>query len=466
MKALGGRSAGSRGRRRIVALAVVGALVVGAVALAATASAGKKAQRCTPKEPAAKNIIVMISDGCGYNHVLATDYYQYGKTGKQIYQKFPVRVGMSTYSANNPAGYNPAQAWTDFTYVKSGATDSASAATAMSTGYKNLDGTIGIDIYKSPLYHIAQYAETIGKATGVVSSVQWSHATPAGYVAHNVSRNNYTQLAAEMINNSRTDVIMGAGNPLYDDNGQPKATPSYTYVDQPTWDALAAGTAGGDADGDGVADPWKLIQSEADFAALTVGTTPKRVCGTPQVATTLQQSRGGDAMAEPYDVPFNTNVPDLATMTKGALNVLDNDSDGFFLMVEGGAVDWTGHANQLGRLIEEEIDFNRSVEAVCKWVEKNSNWNETLIVVTGDHETGYLTGPGSNPGWKPVVNKGKGNVPLVQWNSGSHTNSLIPLYAKGVGARLLKKAANEYDMVRGRYLDNTELGGLQFDLLK
>lgn len=462
MKALGGRSAGSRGRRRILALAVVGALVVGAVALAATASAGKKTR--TAKAPTAKNVIVMISDGCGYNQMLATDYYQYGRTGKQVYQKFPVRVGMSTYSVFG--GYDPRLAWKTFDYVKSGATDSASAATAMATGYKTYDAAIGVDVNKQALYNISQRAEALGKSSGVVTSVQWSHATPAGYVAHNESRNNYAQLAQEMIDDSMTDVIMGAGHPQFDNTGRPAAN-SYKYVgDQVTWDALKAGTAGGDADGDGIADPWTLIETEADFAALTVGATPKRVCGTAQVYSTLQQSRGGDDKADPYDVPLNTNVPDLATMTKGALNVLDNDTDGFVLMVEGGAVDWAGHANQSGRLIEEEIDFNRSVEAVCRWIERNSSWDETLLVVTGDHETGYLWGPGSDPKWRPIVNKGKGNVPGMQWNSGSHTNSLIPLFAKGAGARQLRKQADQCDYRRGRYMDNTELAKVTFELLK
>jgi alkaline phosphatase len=414
----------------------------------------------------------MISDGCGYNQVLAADYYQYGRAGKQIYQKFPVRVGMSTFSANNAAGYDSAQAWGSFAYPKTKPTDSASAATAMATGFKNFDGTIGVDLFNAPLYYVTQYAETIGKSTGVITSVEWSHATPAGYVAHNVSRNNYALIAQEMINSSKTDVIMGAGHPFFTDNGAPR-TPSasnYNYVGgQTTWAALVAGTAGGDANGDATAAPWTLVQTEAQFAALTVGDTPARVCGTAEVATTLQQSRTGAGVTgkeDPYDVPLNTNVPDLATMSKGALNVLDNNAKGFFLMIEGGAIDWAGHANQSGRVIEEEVDFNKAVEAVCRWVDKNSSWSETLLVVTGDHETGYLWGPGSDPTWKPVVNNGKGDLPGMQWNSGDHTNSLIPFYAKGVGVNMLNKAADQHDLVRGRYLDNTELGRIQFELLK
>lgn len=409
----------------------------------------------TPKSMA-KNVIVMISDGCGYNQIAAADYYQYGKAGTQIYENFPVKLGMSTYSVGS---YNSKSAWENFNYVNNGPTDSAAAATAMSTGVKTYDSAIGVDFYGVPKKHISEYFEEQGKSTGVVTSVEFSHATPAGFVAHNVDRNNYEALANEMILSSKTDVIMGAGNPLYDDNGKAAAKPSYKYVGgENTWNELVNGTLPvADADGDKIPNPWTLIQTKEEFQKLQKGTTPKRVIGVPQVHSTLQQNRGGDQKADAYKVAFNQNVPSLAEMATGALNVLDNNKNGFFLMIEGGAIDWAGHANQSGRLIEEEVDFNKAVEAVNQWVTENSNWGETLLIVTGDHETGYLTGPSSNNEWKPVVNNGAGNMPGMQWNSGNHTNSLIPLFAKGDAARLLKKYADETDEVRGNYIDNTEI---------
>jgi alkaline phosphatase len=238
-------------------------------------------------------------------------------------------------------------------------------------------------------------------------------------------------------------------------------TCNYRYVGgQTTWDAVLAGTAGGDLDGDGIDDPWHLVQTRDEFRQLMSGPTPARVLGVPKVATTLQQSRGGDTMADPFVVPSNQNVPNLAEMTAAALNVLDNDPDGLFLMVEGGAIDWASHGNQKGRTIEEQIDFNAAVQTVLDWVSNNSNWGETLVIVTGDHETGYLTGPGSNPDWEPLLNNGEGVLPGMQFNSGDHTNSLIPLFAKGDAARGLKQLADEEDPVRGPYVDNAELGQL------
>jgi alkaline phosphatase len=168
---------------------------------------------------------------------------------------------------------------------------------------------------------------------------------------------------------------------------------------------------------------------------------------------------------------MNANVPDLPTMTKGALNVLDANRKGFFLMIEGGAVDWAGHANQPGRTIEEQIDFNKAVEAVVRWVHRNSDWDETLVIVTGDHETGYLTGPGSGqfasgPLWTPLANNGIGMLPGMQFNSGDHTNALIPLYAKGSAARHLRSASRGMDPVRGAYMDNTDIAKIAFSTMK
>ena len=162
-------------------------------------------------------------------------------------------------------------------------------------------------------------------------------------------------------------------------------------------------------------------------------------------------------MLEPEnDTPQNTSLPSLALMTKGALNVLDNDPDGFFVMIEGGAIDWANHANQLGRLIEEQSDFNNAVDVAIEWIKANGGLEKNLLIVTGDHETGYLQGP--IPGVvNDIVDKGAGNLPGAYYNSGSHTNSLIPFFAEGAGSELFNNYADENDPVRGKYIDNTEI---------
>jgi alkaline phosphatase len=336
-------------------------------------------------------------------------------------------------------------------------------------------------VNEEDLEHATQYAEDRGMATGVVTSVEFSHATPAGFVAHNASRNNYAEIANEMIYESAADVIMGAGAPDYNNSGQKcfdegvevLCDEDAAYVGGlQTWDDLSDGTvAGADADGDGSPDDWTVIRTRQDFQAMAFGETPARVIGLPFVNQTLQQSRGGDDKADPYVVPLSETVPTLEEMTTAALNVLDDDPDGLFLMVEGGAVDWAGHANQSGRVVEEQIDFNNAVEAAVAWVNANSHWGETLLIVTGDHETGYLTGPGSDPTWEPLVNNGAGNLPGMEWHSGSHTNQLIPFFAKGSPHRMLKDYAKNGDLagddpLHGPYIDNTAIGQIVIYLLK
>ncbi|MBN1437423.1 MAG: alkaline phosphatase [Sedimentisphaerales bacterium] len=418
-------------------------------------------------------IIILISDGCGYNQVDAASLYQYGQTGTQVYQQFPVQISMSTYA--DGGSYDPCYIWQAFDNVASGATDSAAAATAMSTGHKTYGGAIGVGPDEQPLRNIMEFAEEQGMMTGVVTSVMLSHATPAGFVAHSRSRGRYGHIAQEMLGDSAVDVIMGCGNPYYDDDGNEFDDPcrNYGFVGgEDFWNEVMAGTVGSDADGDGDNDPWTLVQSKCEFEQLAqTDNPPSRVLGIPMVVATLQHNRSGDRTADAYVVPLNDNVPSLATMTRGALNVLDESENGFVLMVEGGAVDWAGHSNYSGRLIEEEIDFNRAVEAVVQWVEANDAWDQTLVIVTADHECGYLTGPDSGqhedgPQWNPLVNNGAGNQPGMEWHSGGHTNSLVPFYAKGAYAQEFLNRIDGEDPIRGRYIDNTDLPNLLFDVLQ
>lgn len=422
--------------------------------------------QCSFHKKKSKNVIILISDGCGYNHILAADYYQYGKTGKQVYEKFPVCYGVSTFSAGGE--YDKEKVWKSFDYVNLKYTDSAASATAIATGVKTKDDVIAMDMQLNLLKTIVQIFEDNGRSTGVVTSVSLSHATPAGFVAHNEYRYNYVEIAKEMILQSRMDVILGCGHPFYNDEGVKLDSAEYNFKyvgGKSTWQSLVNGSAGNDADDDGDIEIWKLIQERNEFTDLESGTTPERVIGIPKVRKTLQQGRGGDAYAEPFEVELTDHIPSLKEMSKAALNILDDDPEGFFLMIEGGAVDGASHDNQSGRMIEEQIDFNRAVESVVSWVDSCSNWDETLVIITADHECGYLAGPnsgkkekeGNKPVWNKIRNNGKGKVPGMEWYSGDHTNSLVPLFAKGGGSEFFHKYAVNQDSVRGKYIDNTDI---------
>jgi len=427
------------------------------------------------KAPRPLNFILMITDGCGYNCFDLASYYQHGQTGAQVYESFPVQIPVSTYSASSTP-YDPRKAWTSFDFVLSDPTDSAASATAMATGVKTNDNTVGLDPEGEKLTSIVELAEGLGKKTGVVTSVNFSHATPATFLTHAKNRYEYEEIARQIILESTADVIMGCGHPYYDRSGRPVEEPKYRYVgDQETWEALLRGDIQTDTDLDGDPDPWTVIETAEGFRSLIEGPVPNRVFGIAPIYRTLQQERDGDGQADPFEVPLVQTVPTLSEMVLGAINILDDDQDGFFLMIEGGAIDWACEDNQKGRLIEEQSSFNQAVEAVVEWIETNSNWEDTLLIVTSDHETGYITGPGSGKElpegdlartWKPLVNNGTGKVPGMEWHHDYHTNSLVPLYAKGYGSERFAAHADETDPVFFIYPANTEIGLLMIELLK
>ncbi|MBN2460154.1 MAG: alkaline phosphatase [Candidatus Cloacimonetes bacterium] len=430
-----------------------------------------------------RNIILMISDGCGYNQIEITDLYQHGFTGSQSYESFPVRLAVSTYPADTP-GYDPARIWSDFHAAEEYWTDSAAAATALATGYKTRNGFLGKSPEGMDFLNITEVAENCKKSTGVVTSVHFTSATPAAFIVHHSNRYDYEDIALQMLVKSSVDVIMGCGHPWYDNDGIKRETArSFKYVGgEAVWHGMRQGsteldldgdgtwdTALADADHDGIPDPWFLIETREEFLYCCRDSIPKRLLGIPLIYNTLQYSRLGESR-HPFDVPLNENVPTLAEMSNIALQVLSFNEKGFFLMIEGGAVDKACHHNNTCRLIEEEIDFNLAVEAVIAWIEKNSSWEETLLIVTADHECGYLTGPDSGEPGNSTVNsikgEGRGRIPVHEWHSGSHTNMLVPLFAKGQGAEFLSRRAVKTDPCYGEYLDNTDIGDLLIQFWK
>jgi alkaline phosphatase len=422
-----------------------------------------------------KNVIIMISDGAGYNHILATDYYQYGETGKQVYQSFPVNQFMSTYSLN-AKGYDPELAWKDTLYIDSIWTDSAASATALSTGHKTKNGYLGMDAEKNNLLHFSEFIQSQGKKLGTVTTVVACHATPAGFTMHSPFRKDYPNIFKSMILDSKLSVMMGAG---LNDSGTLPDHKKYYYVGQKEfWQQVEkevtefdtnndgeADKSIADLDGDNIPDAWSLIRERQEFTNITKDNAPKRLLGIFQSRANAQYDRKGDKQAAPFQVPLREEIPTLEEMTNAAINILDN-KNGFWLMIEGGAIDKAAHANWNGRVIEEEIDFNHAVESVVKWIETNSSWKETLLIVTADHETGHISGEANmkNKVVADVKNKGIGQVPEFYFLSSEHTNSLVPFFAKGVGAEKFSEKAINSDPVHGKFMDSTDLAKTLFEL--
>ncbi|MEM8553087.1 MAG: alkaline phosphatase [Pseudomonadota bacterium] len=470
--------------------------------LTATALSTLLATSALSQDGGAKNVILMISDGIGFNGWLASDYYQ-GKLNEQTYQvarpdgTTPVVYGLKHDSLNlidangDPLpnasdvalavgavemGYDPRTRWRQFDGAfrndyppvserYTSYTDSAAAGTTMHTGRKTANGRLNMDWTGTQNFEtIAQIAMAEGRSAGAVTSVQVSHATPASVIAHNISRQNYAEIFNEMAA-SNLSVIMGAGHPMFDDSGNQVEPAAYDAEDGDDPFRFLGGEATvAQLTSDEGLNGFTFIDAAADFQALADGeNVPERVIGIAQSRNTLQASREGLGDADtPSGMAMNPAVPDLATMSLGAINVLNQNPDGFFLMVEGGAVDWMGHSNNMPRFIEEQIDFDRAVDAVIAWVEENSSWDETLLIVTSDHETGGIWGEGTyqNGEGGPVAadrsseallaarydpaedtfneflavqDRGAGNMPGFQFASRNHTNELVPLWAMGPG---------------------------------
>lgn len=445
-------------KRAVRTVAVVTSCVVASAAIVPAYSVENSA--------GPKNIIYMIGDGMGYNHIAAANFYETGQSryqldgeanaetleelpgeAVQVYEDFNL-LAMTTFQKGNH--YDPEAAWNDHDWVNKDYTDSAAAGTAMATGVKVVNRTLGVDESGAPLENTSERAKKVGKAAGVVSSVPFSHATPAAWAAHNESRNDYHAIAAEMLEGD-LDVVMGAGHPLYSDDNELLETADYTYISEQTYNEVVENDS-----------KWNVVTDQAEFDALARGEVVdgQQYFGLAPVASTLQQGREGDELT-PYADPRN-EVVDLVTMTTGALNILGQEEDGFHVMIEGGAIDWAGHANTIGRDIEETIEFNDAVEAAVSWVEQNSSWDETLIVVTADHETGYLSGADDQPGFSPMAGE-QGQAPQHGYYSGNHTNQVVPFFFKGAGAEEIQQSVTGTDPVRGDFIDNVTLANLTLD---
>jgi alkaline phosphatase len=472
-----------------------GRLLLIATFSAAIASTAIDAAQAAESATRAKNIILMVADGTGANTIAATGMYT-GKLGKQVFDgaawtrvyasTYPLRTGETPVAG--PAGlvqdpeavYSPQKNWdtarvatttgryldrfAGHRWTKRTAPDSANTIVAAVTGHKTYNSAVNVDGNGRNLVTFAEIAQRAGKSVGVVSTVQFADATPAvAGGAHNVSRDNRTAIAHEMLSSGVLSVIMGTGNPDYDNDGVVRRSPNYSWISADDWSALKAGAHPGG---------FKLVEAVADFEQFTTGAAPPaKVAGVARSFDSTQANRSGARPESeiPYSVARRTDVPSLKTMALGALNILDSDPDGMFLMIEGGAVDRAMHANNIGRMIEEKIEFDQAVEAVARYLDANTsgnNWSNTLVIVTGDHDH-LLFGPDSDTiPFQDLSDRGAGRVPGYKWQHTTHSNQLVPLYARGPGAEMFVVCADQRDAFtdnegrtfgHGMYLDQTEI---------
>jgi alkaline phosphatase len=307
----------------------------------------------------AKNVILLIGDGMGLGPVAAARIRAVGPNGRLHIDRIPVTGFATTHSASGLI------------------TDSGAGGTALATGFKTNNGMLSMLPDTNDVLTILEAAKERKMATGLVVVCPIPHATPAVFAAHTPSRDMYPQIYTQMLEN-KVDVMLGIG-----DAGA---------SDKPSGDATQAKKAG-----------YHVVANRNELAA---------AIETPVV--------GLLGFEEPSK---DSPKPMLAEMTAKAIELLSQDRDGFFLMVEGSDIDWAGHGNDASASARKTLLFDLAIKEALDFALRNKH---TLVIVTADHDTGGLTITGGEPDGKNMT---------VSWISGGHTGLPVPIYAFGPGAR-------------------------------
>ena len=361
------------------------------------------------QEKKAKYVFYFIGDGMGFSHISLTEGYKATKEGKignspLCFTQFPV-MGMATsYSANR--------------YI----TCSSAAGTALATGTKTDNGMLGVTPDSVNLKSIAYKIHDAGFPVGITTSVTIDHATPASFYANSSARSDYYSIA-EQLSASGFEFFGGGG--FY--GAQDKREQQRSLYD------IAAEAGYEFAYG---IDEFKVKKESAEKLVL-FQKGEKKNNDLPYVAERVE----GDLA--------------LPQVVESAIEFLNNEK-GFFLMVEGGKIDWAAHSNDLAGTIFETLDFDTAISVAYEFYKQHPN--ETLIVVTADHETGGVT-LGREKGYvydlnvvkTPQESKiGGGSdvsnymdgisadslsvVAKIGWTTTSHTGGAVPVFAVGAGS--------------------------------
>ena len=334
-----------------------------------------------------RNIILFIGDGMGAVHRSAAQWVQVGLAGKLEMDDLPVNGWSRTASADNAV------------------TDSAAGATALATGVRTNNGWLAIGPDHSVLTTILEYARVEGKSAGLATTVQVSHATPAAFAAHVEDRNLMDEIAGQMFDEG-VEVMLGGGENQFLPNSVAGCFGNGTRDD--TRNLLAEAVAAG----------YAHVCTASELEAIDASATSR-----------LVGLFADEEMGRPYS-------PGLATMTQRAIDVLSRDPQGFFLMVEGGRIDKAAHANNGAEAIADTLGLDEAVAVGKAFAATADN---TLVIVTADHETG---GMALVPGSACATPNGPFNILddgqfCVTWTTTGHTSADVPVTASGPFAYML-----------------------------
>lgn len=298
----------------------------------------------------AKYVFYFIGDGMGVNQVQGTELYRgelEGKIGINpiTFTQFPYATVATTFSATN------------------GVTDSAAAGTALATGNKTKNGAIGVEKdLQTPVNSVAVWAKEKGYRVGVTTSVSVDHATPAAFYAHSGSRNSYYNIGTDLY---KAGFDFYAGSDFLDPtNKKDKSGNSENLYE------MAA------KNGYTIARGYKDYQKKAKKAE-------------KMILFQSEKASQKDRSSLPYAIDRQKGDLTLSDITRSAINFLTKDtSKGFFLMIEGGKIDWACHSNDAATAFHEVVDMDNAVKVAYEFYAQHPD--ETLIVITADHETGGI----------------------------------------------------------------------------
>jgi alkaline phosphatase len=385
--------------------------------------------------PIARNVILLIGDGMGQAHRFAAQLLAAGRNGRLAMDRLPYLGQMGTTSAD----------------AMSFVTDSAAAATAIATGAKTFNGSVSIDQNGRELTTILELARASGRSVGLVSTCQITDATPAAFAAHVPHRADQSEVARQYIDRNRVDVILGGGAAHWYPWGA-------TLPPALTADASCRGIG---ADGDLVALARETgYEFVADATGLRASLDQRRrKLGGPLLGLFAAQEffvQSAEGFGAVYDPPVA-----LADLTSAAIEILDQNPRGFFLMVEESAIDRMAHRNNAPLMLKGVLELDRAVQVALAFADRAP---DTLVVVTADHECGGLAVAGSQdqpypyePGGGlldtmlagedgpfPVADADYGFV--VGWATTGHTAAPVPITASGPGAERLAGEIENTDL--------------------
>jgi len=296
--------------------------------------------------------------------------------------------------------------------------------------------------------------ENLGLAIGVVSTVEFSNATPAAFVSHNPNRNNGTVIADEIITSTIPEVVIGAGHPNYKGT---LITPLYLSISSDSYHYLADGLSeyvfverkpGKDGSAAILAGAEKAVAENKKLFGLFDGSNfdfdvPSNNPGNPQI------EKGS---------PEN---PSLADAASAALKVLSQNRNGFFLMIEAGSIDRANSDNNFPDMVGAVNDLDLAVKRVNEFIEKPDDditWENSIIIVTADHANSYMRLARDSKG---LILLKKGDMPedlkeFVSYQTTGHTNELVNIYAKGAGTSP-DSAANLFKKYEGAWYPGTTI---------